>query len=110
LEDGFMLVVLFLATGAFQSLVVDPTYQRDGADGSPFMQLIWFLVYAVVVVRLIPHYRQITMLIRANKSLVLLVLLAVLSVIWSEDPAMTLRKSVSISLFVIRYEISYVSF
>ena len=96
LEDVFTVVVLFLATGAFQTLVVDPTDLRAATDGSPFMQLLWLFVYVAVVFRLIPRYRQFMMLIRDNKYLVLLVLLAISSIVWSEDPALTLRRSVAL--------------
>jgi len=112
LNDVFTVVVLFLATGAFETLVVDPTDPRVATDGSPFMQILWFVIYVLVVFRLIPQYRQIIVLVRANKCLFLLVLLAVCSIMWSEDPALTLRRGLALLAttligidFAVRYSV-----
>ena len=76
------------------------------------MQMLWFVVYVVVVLRLIPQYRQTILLIRANKCLLLLVLLAICSIMWSEDPSLTLRRGVALLAttligidFVVRYSV-----
>ena len=110
LDDALTLLVLFLATGAFQGLVVDPTDPRAGTEGSPSMQIVWLVVYGAVALRLIPQYRKIMALVRANKCLLLLVLLAVMSVLWSEDPSLTLRRSIALlatTLFGIDFAVRY---
>ena len=86
IDDAFTLAVLFLATGAFQSFLVDPTDPKSATDGSTFLQLVWFLIYVLVAFRLIPHYREIIVLVRANKCLLLLVLLAVSSMCGPKIP------------------------
>jgi O-antigen ligase len=96
LDDAFTVVVLFMATGAFQAFAVDSSDLRSVNNGSRFMEILWVAVYGVVVLRLIPQSRRIISLVRCNKCLVLLVLLAVLSITWSEDPAVTLRRSVAL--------------
>ncbi len=112
LHDAVTIAILFLATGAFLPLVVDPTDTRAATDGSLIMEVIWFVVYVVVVIRLIPHYRRIVALVRANKTLMLLVLLAICSVFWSEFPGLTLRRGVALLAttligidFAVRYSV-----
>jgi exopolysaccharide production protein ExoQ len=112
LGDSFTVAVLFLSTGAFQSLVIDLADPRTGTDGSRFLQSLWFAVYAVVISRLVPHYRQIVALVRANKCLLLLVLLAVCSILWSDDPGLTFRRGVALLAttlvgidFAVRYSV-----
>jgi len=112
IDDTFTLAVLFLATGAFQSFLVDPADPKSATDGSTFLQLVWFVVYVCVVFRLIPHYRQVIALVRANRCLFLLVLLAVFSIVWSQDPSLTLRRGVALLAttligidFAIRYSV-----
>jgi exopolysaccharide production protein ExoQ len=96
LDDGLTLLILFLATGAFESMVVDLSAPRANTDGSLALEIIWFLVYGAVFLRLIPHYRQTLALVRANMWLLLLVLLAICSIIWSGDPELTLRRGVAL--------------
>src|ERR1700735_3125125 len=96
LDDGFSLLVLFLATGAFQSSIVDLSDPRLGTEGSVFLQIVWLVVDGVVVFRLLSQYRHVLMLARANKCLLLLVLLAISSVMWSNDPGVTLRRGIAL--------------
>ena len=110
--DAFTLAVLFLATGAFQSLVVDNTNPQAGAEGSPLMKVLWTAVYSVVAFRVLSQYHRIVPVVRANKLLFFLALFAILSTIWSEDPALTLRRGVAVLAttalgldFAVRYPI-----
>jgi exopolysaccharide production protein ExoQ len=96
LEDAFTLVVLFLATEAFQSFLVDPRDPHSGTDGSVLLRILWFIVYGVVLIRLAPRYRRVAALVRANWCLALLLLLALSSTIWSQDPSLTLRRSTAL--------------
>jgi exopolysaccharide production protein ExoQ len=112
MEDAFMLVVLFLATGAFQTFAVDHSDLRSVDNGSRFMEILWVAVYGVVVLRLIPQSRLIITMVRANKFLLLLVLLAVSSTIWSGDPGLTLRRTIALVAttligidFAVRYSV-----
>lgn len=112
LDDGFSLLVLFLATGAFQSSIVDLSNPRLGTEGSTFLQMVWLAVDVVVVFRLLPRYRQVFTLARANKCLLLLVLLAISSVMWSNDPGLTIRRGIALLAttlvgidFAVRYSV-----
>ncbi len=42
LDDALTLVVLLLATGAFQTFIVDPKDPRAATDGSPVLRILWF--------------------------------------------------------------------
>jgi len=96
LTDLFFLVVLFVASGATEAL----TMGSAGADpqGSPMMKVFWACIYLVVILRLIPRYRQVLGLFRYNKCFALLLLLAIYSTRWSVDPRLTLSKSLPLLL------------
>ena len=111
LTDLFFLVVLFVASGATEAL----TMGSAGADpqGSPVMKAFWACIYLVVILRLIPRYREVLGLFRYNKCFILLLLLAIYSTRWSVDPRLTLSKSLPLFLsaligldFARRYSIS----
>lgn len=112
LNDALTLAALFFATGALHTFIVDPSDPLSATNGSPFIQLSWLIIYGAVALRLIPRYRQIIMLVRANKCLMLLVLLAIFSALWSQDPSLTLRHGLPLLAttfigidFAIRYSI-----
>ena len=112
LHDAFTVAVLFLGTGAFLTLAVNPTNSspRTSAEGNPTMQALWIAVYVIVAMRASRNYRQILQALRANKLLVLLVLLAILSTFWSEDPYFTLRRAIALlatTLFAIDLSTRY---
>jgi O-antigen ligase len=76
------------------------------------MKVLWAVVYSVVALRVIAQFHRIMQVVRANKLLISLVLLAILSTIWSEDPALTLRRGVAVLAttalgidFAVRYPI-----
>lgn len=96
LGNAFTLMVLLLSTGAFLPWVVDPASLETSAEGSPLTKVFWAVVYLIVALRVISRYRQIVPLVRANKCLCLLVLLAIVSTLWSQDPAITLYHGVAL--------------
>jgi exopolysaccharide production protein ExoQ len=96
LGNAFTLMVLLLSTGAFLPLVVDPASLETSAEGSPLTKVLWAAIYLIVALRVTSRYRQIAPLVRANKCLCLLVLLAIVSTLWSQDPAITLHHGVAL--------------
>jgi O-antigen ligase len=58
--------------------------------------LFWFASFAVASAALIRDRRDSLALLRASMPLVLLILLAVCSTIWSDDPSTTLRRSIAL--------------
>jgi exopolysaccharide production protein ExoQ len=110
LGDVFTILVLALATGAFQSLVLETSTTQTVNEGNPLLQIIWAAVYALVLIRAFQNFRPIVAAVRANKFLIALVLLAVLSVFWSEDPGLTLRRGLALlatTLFGLDFAVRY---
>jgi len=110
LGDVFTILVLALATGAFQSLVLETATTRTVNEGNPLLQIIWAAVYALVLIRAFRNFRPIAAAVRANKFLIALVLLAVVSVFWSEDPGLTLRRGLALlatTLFGLDFAVRY---
>ncbi len=91
LETGYYLAVLFLSTGAFQSLLIDTSSMESGAAGSPVLRLLWIGMSLIAFIRCIRRRQQVARLIRANKALSALVLLSTCSLLWSVDPSLTLH-------------------
>jgi exopolysaccharide production protein ExoQ len=109
LGNIFTFVVLFVSTGAFVSSVVGTSLESN-QEGSPLTQTLWAALYLIVALRVIIRYRQIMPLVRANKSLCLLVLLTIASASWSQDVPATLHHSVALlgtTLFGIDIAIHY---
>lgn len=109
LGNVFTLIVLFLSTGAFLSWVVDPGIQGS-SEGSPLTQALWAVAYLIVALFAISMYRQILPLVRANKCLCFLVLLAIVSAAWSQDTVGTLRQGIALlltTLFGIEIAVRY---
>src|ERR1700674_649072 len=110
LGDAFTIVVLFLGTGAFISLVMDGSNPDVATDGSWLTQLGGSLIYIVVLVRAVPLRREILQAVKANKLLLFLVLFAILSTVWSEDAGLTIRRGfavVATTLFGLDFAVRY---
>jgi exopolysaccharide production protein ExoQ len=109
LGNVFTFIVLFLSTGAFLSLIVGTGLQAS-EDGSLFTQIVWAVIYVIVILRVSSWHRLILPLIRTNKSLFSLVLLAIVSASWSSDPVATLHHGVALlvtTLFGIDFALRY---
>ncbi len=72
LGDAFTIMVLFLGTGAFISLLMDSSNPDQVTDGSLVTQFGWSLIYIVVLVRAVPLRREILQAVKANKALLFL--------------------------------------
>jgi exopolysaccharide production protein ExoQ len=110
LGDIFTILVLMLATGALQSLVVDSSTSKAVTEGNLWLQIMWACIYVVVAIRASHQYQAIADVVRANKLLIALVLLTLLSTVWSEDPGLTLRRSVALlatTLFGLDFAVRY---
>jgi exopolysaccharide production protein ExoQ len=110
LGNAFTIAVLFMGTGAFISLLMDNSNLSSATEGSWLTQLGWTLIYLVVVVRAVPLRREIVQTAKANKVLICLVLLAILSTLWSEDPGLTVRRGLAVlgtTLFGLDFAVRY---
>jgi exopolysaccharide production protein ExoQ len=109
LGNAFTLVVLFLSTGAFLSLVVGTGIQAT-SEGSPLTQAMWAVVFLIVALIAISMRRQIAPLVRANKCLCLFVLFTIVSAVWSQDRFGTLRQGLALlgtTLFGVEIAVRY---
>jgi exopolysaccharide production protein ExoQ len=112
LQDAATVFILFMTTGAFATVIVDSPDSQATTNGSPMMWVFWSLLYSIIVMRLIPKYREVAALVRANRFLFAMVAMTVLSTIWSDDPGLTFRRSIALSAttllgmdFALRYSI-----
>lgn len=110
LGDIFTIIVLILATGALQSLIVDSSSSKAISEGNPFLQIVWAVIYVIVAIRAGQQSRAIMEAVRSNKLLIGLVLLALLSTAWSADPGLSLRRGIALlatTLFGVDFAVRY---
>jgi O-antigen ligase len=93
---GFFIAILLLSSGAFAPLWTNTTAHDVAIEGEPSMQILWAALYVIVLVLLIPYSRKVLRMVSANKSLALLLALCLASSAWSDNPFVTLRKSIAI--------------
>lgn len=100
-EHGFVCLVLFLATGAFQSLlrlgggeIPIGAATRLQVEGDPLQQRLWLAVYVVVAGLVARQHRAVLAAAMRSPLLWVLVTLPLLSTLWSTAPPLTLRRSV----------------
>ena len=95
LETLFAFILLVFATTAFDT-VLRPQDTLRGDESDPVIQVVW-LCLAVIAVALIFHRAASAATVpRTDGFLVALMGLAVLSVVWSIDPGLTLRRDASL--------------
>lgn len=95
-ERFFTVCVFLLACGGFTSLMGS----EDSVSGTGIvgfiMQAAWSLIYLVTLVLLQRGCQGFLGVVRRDKLLFLLVALAMVSAFWSDDPALTFRRSVAL--------------
>ena len=104
-ERIFVVTVFFLGTGALLALFLHRTVSPgvnavdtvDFAGGDPVTQMVWTVVYVVTAILALTQWRRITYLVMRDKLLLLLVGIAVISVLWSVEPGLTLRRGVTLA-------------
>ncbi|MDD3653303.1 MAG: O-antigen ligase [Desulfotomaculaceae bacterium] len=96
-EKAFAVAGLLLSTGAlFPLLREDCGAAFNPVQGDIIMQGLWSVIYLVTVLLLFVRFRQVVSIAFKDKLLWLLVGLALVSVIWSDAPGLTLRRSVAL--------------
>lgn len=100
LELIYHFVMLFILTGAFTSLLhLKSGYvDFDASSGDPVMQVLLIVGYLLMVPYIVQNAKHILNSFRLNFWLWALVLLAFVSIIWSDAQSVTLRKSVALFL------------
>src|SRR5215475_3098976 len=94
----FELIVLggcaFILSKAVLSFIFDP--EETPTQGNPMWRLVLASSYVFLVLVLIPFSREALLLLRRNRSLVAMILLALLSSLWAEMPDLVVRKSIGL--------------
>ena len=91
LSDAYVILVLVLSTGAFFTVFVDTDDLAVSSKGSPIFTIMWGLIYAISLLRILARRHETTKLLQTNKALLLLAGLAVASTYWSLDRSATLH-------------------
>lgn len=95
-ERFFTVMVLLLASTAFTNLMGGEEGATSGGIASIVMQTIWSAIYLATVILLQRWCKRFLGVIGSHKLLFLLVALTMVSVSWSDDPALTFRRSVAL--------------
>jgi exopolysaccharide production protein ExoQ len=95
-EEFFTFFVLLLSTGAFMNLLAGEGSNAQAGSESLFMQAVWSAIYLSTFLLLLRRCKGFISTLVRERLLLLLVALAVLSVFWSDDPALTFRRSVAL--------------
>lgn len=84
----------FILTGAILTLILPPG--DTPSEGNQLWRLILSVSYLSVAAILIPYYRETLYVVRRNWFLAALVLLAFVSCLWAEMPALVFRRSIAV--------------
>ncbi|HTF66724.1 MAG TPA: O-antigen ligase family protein, partial [Edaphobacter sp.] len=98
LDYGFLGFALVLSTGAGQSRIIDVSSTDALNQGSPLLQMLWSGVYCIMLMRSIKNRHNIAAFFRRNRALALLVVLPLLSAMWSAAPSVSLRHAIALIL------------
>lgn len=97
IEKGFVVLALLLFTDAFISLLRrQGGFVLDSAEGDPIMQVFLFGVYIVTFFLILLRWKNAVQVAIAEPLLMLLLAIALLSVLWSFAPMVTLRRSIAL--------------
>ena len=91
LDHLFVITALLLMSSAFISHMVDLSTSISSSAGSAQMQAVWLAVYVVTLLRVTPYWRETVRVMRANLPFCIFASLALVSMLWSADPMLTLR-------------------
>jgi O-antigen ligase len=93
-EKSFVvLMLLYLSSGLTGFLAGDSPYNLWRVEDNPLLLAIQTVMYAITLGFAVLHWRKFTNALRAGGWVLALALLALVSTLWSSDPAFTLRRS-----------------
>jgi len=97
-EKVFTFLLLLFSTGAFTNLTFNAADGPEAGQGQAGMQLIWALLYAIVVILLFRKCKKALKEAFREHLLWALMLLPLASTIWSDSPAVSLRRGIALLL------------
>lgn len=95
-ERSFSVVFIVLLTGAFMNLFLTPEQILDPAEGMAGARFMWAAIYGGALIFLLRSCRRSLALLLSERPIVFLVLLAAVSVFWSDSPSTTFRRSIAL--------------
>jgi exopolysaccharide production protein ExoQ len=95
LERSSLVLVLFYCTGGLFPILFASAGSKtlESADSDPGAFALQTAFYVLILVFIALRWRRFICGIQQSKPLIILVVLAVLSTAWSQDPGLTLRRS-----------------
>jgi len=98
-EKGFAVLVLLLTAGALINslLYQESEFGSYTIEGDPSIQAMWLAIYGVTLLLLVLRWKHFIGVATSNKLLLLLLGIALISVLWSAVPEVTLRRSVALA-------------
>lgn len=96
LERGFVVLTLQLSAKASIPYISGGDGTKNYADGSIVNQAIWLGIYLITFCLVAVRWKQFIRVATADKLLLLLLAIAVLSIVWSVDPKVTLRREIGL--------------
>lgn len=99
-ERVFAVLVLVLSSGAFMTLTTTEGQISNQAGSMPMLEILWMTIYLITIGLLIRHCPGFVRQLLREWPLAAFVALAVLSILWSDDPSITFRRSVALCLTV----------
>ena len=95
-ERCFNVVFIILMTGAFVNLFLTPEQVLDPGQGMAGARCMWGAIYASVLICWLRNCKGTLKLLLNERLILFLVLLAIASVLWSDAPATTFRRSLAL--------------
>ncbi len=95
LEKGFVVVALLLFAGAILPLARQGESVAEVQGDLP-SQFIFLGIYGITIFLVLPWWKRFAYLATRDKALIVLVGIALLSVLWSAAPEVTLRRGVAL--------------
>jgi len=94
----WFIAVAFVLAIALQRVVTPDAAGEAGADagGSLIAQAVWALIYVGALAGLLANAARAKLLLRRSPLVVAIVLLALISAAWSEDPLVTVRRAIGL--------------
>lgn len=93
---GFVVLVLLLSTGALLPLLGQESETTSPAQRNLVTQAIWFGIYGITFLLIVARWKQFVRVAMRDKFLLLLIGIALLSVLWSAAPEVTVRRSIAL--------------
>ena len=100
MSRSFAIVTRYIDDGSFDGMTsVDPAeLTANVADENPLGQSLWIMIYGVTAVLIAVNFPRFFNVVRKDKLLLLLNLLGMISVSWSEDPWRSARNGLGLFL------------